>query len=172
MITDKKLLEHLLNHLETQNYTCFMLPKEQTGLPIDVLSIQLNNDYKQREQFLSLSFYPLKKQESNIRYLQLFVQLDMNLTDTSLLNTTFILPYINTQLPLGHFGLNMEELKIYFKFIHIFGNENKLDVKVIQDNIEMTQYILQSLGNIFRQIEEEAMDFEKLLEYFQKQVKL
>lgn len=171
IMTHKEFLEKLVEELKTKGLECFLLPKEETNLPLDVVTIKLYKDYKQREQFLSLSFYPLDKQDSPVKYLQLFTQLNMELNDTKLVNSTFILPHINAQLPLGHFGMNFKENKIYFKFVHTFGNENKLDAKVVNDNIEMIQYTLEILSPTFMRIEEEQMDFEKILEHFQKHVR-
>lgn len=143
---DKELvfLQSIAEGLTTLQKNATLLDKNLTQFPIHLLSIALQADKKGQARNVMISPYDFGEEESFYKhtYIQIYSQVPTELTPQQMATLAMCLPEINQQIALGHFGIQYNEYKMYFKYILLVAEEEKEVYKKVAEILEILEFTL------------------------------
>jgi len=157
------MLAQIEQSLKEQNLNTNLLYAKDTGLQLDVLTVQLKPDFKGREQVLTLSFYPNSDTGKNTQYLQLFYESPVEFTEQSQVVYLMMLPYLNIKSAIGHYGFNFNNSTAYFKYTFITDEYDLRNTDKLLEVIELIHFTLGVYQPVFQMIETGATDVVAIL---------
>jgi hypothetical protein len=137
------LLERIQTHLEKSGIETVLLDKAQYEMYVHIPS-----DRKGRERTITLSPYELEEnelQKSNI-FLQIYSQVPVQLSTEQMATATMLIPEINLQMAIGHFGVQYHMNCMYFKYILLLSDEEPQLEQKIEEVLHLTEFSLDMLS--------------------------
>lgn len=136
---DYNELQKLRAVIEQLGYTAELLSKSDE-LPVDMLSIHLENDAKDRPQFLTLAIYPLGDELDASNFVQFYFQYPFEIRAENRIQTLETLVGVNQELPLGHFNISTDENRVYFKYVLALAHNQQIESIFLNDVLDMCIY--------------------------------
>ena len=166
MTKELKLLKDFSEYLKNSNYNTTLFEAEKTGIQLDVLNVEISKDYKNRQQFMSFTFYPTQEDTVKGKYLQIFTELQLEFNEKTQAIFILVLSYFNPKVVLGHFGFNFSNNSGYLKYTAII-NQNT-DFESLKEIIEMINFTLDTFQPAFKMIESGITNIEEILKKAKK----
>jgi len=132
-------LRKLKSLLEQLGYTVELLSKSE-DLPVETLSLCLEQDAKNRPQFLMLTLYPLGDALDASHFVQFYFQYPFEIDVARRGKILQALPAVNQELPLGHFNLSADEKSVYFKYVFALPQNQDVEPLFFNDVLDMCLY--------------------------------
>ncbi len=132
-------LRKLGSVVEQLGYSVELLSKSE-DLPVDMLSLRLEEDGKNRPQFLTLTIYPLGDELDASSFIQFYFQYPFEISKPHRTQVLQELPAVNQQLPLGHFNISADESRLYFKYVLALPRNLEVAPLFLNDVLDMCIY--------------------------------
>lgn len=129
-------LQRLGGLIEQLGYAVELLAKSEQ-VPVDMLSLQLEEDAKGRPQFLTLAVYPLEDELDAASFLQFYFQYPFQVRAERRNQVMEALATTNQQLPLGHFNISNGENTLYFKYVLAVPRGQAIEASFLNDVLDM-----------------------------------
>lgn len=136
---DNNDLRRLEAVVEQLGYSVELLTKSEE-LPVEMLSIKLEEDGKNRPQFLTLTSYPLGDELDASNFIQFYFQYPFEISKAHSARILQAIPAVNQQLPLGHFNISADENSLYFKYVLALPKNQKVKPLFLNDVLDMCIY--------------------------------
>lgn len=128
--------------IEQLGYSAELLTKSE-DLPVDMLSLHLENDAKDRPQYLTLAIYPLGDELDASNFVQFYFQYPFEIRAENRAQTLETLVGVNQALPLGHFNVSADANSIYFKYVLALAQNQEVEALFLNDVLDMCIYTQQ-----------------------------
>jgi|GEM_PF-3779970 len=140
-----------------------LLDKTVTNFPIHMLSVSLGQDGKGRDRMLMVSPYDTGEDKSfyNHTFLQMYVQIPINLSVEQMATVTLMLPHVNQQMAIGHYGIQYHENRMYFKYILLLAEKETDTYKKVAEIIELINFSLMMVESTMDLVEN-GLNFEEI----------
>ncbi len=143
---DKELifLHSIKDGLASLNKDATLLDKNLTFFPIHLLSVGLEPDKKGQARNVMISPYDLGEEQRAFHntYTQIYAQVPTELTTEQMATLAMCLPEINQHVAIGHFGIQYNESKMYFKYILLLSEGEKDAYKKVAEILEILVFTL------------------------------
>jgi hypothetical protein len=123
-------------------------------LGVDLVTINLASDNKERRRLITLIFIPVDETtELEIDLLQIYTELDRGVSENQKAGMLTILNAINIKGSLGAFGIN-ENNKVYSKAVIVDAKQELFEEAQIVDTVQLMEYTM----NVFTPLLDEYLD--------------
>jgi hypothetical protein len=117
------------------------LLERSVAIPFHVLMAGFQEDRLGRDRFLHFSFLPLNDEDmQSVQLLQIYSTLPFPLKLENKEAVALLLLEVNTQLPIGHFGIN-EHGEIHYRYVHSLSVASTIDADAILDIVSLFVYM-------------------------------
>jgi hypothetical protein len=140
-------LSDLKETLEELELTATLYPQSDE-IAMDILSVQLDTDEKGRENFITLTLYPLSEDLSGSTFLQIFSQFPYKVVPKGVKTLAHLFLPITNKIPLGHFGLDDAQTSVIFKYVLALPLGYKATAPYLNDVMNMCVFV----GVLFRDL--------------------
>lgn len=107
-------LRHYIDNLEFES----RITQRAEEISINILLVEITEDYKKRTRFMDFSFVPVVAKELGwINLLQFHTSLPVKVDEGNRLAVEKILWAINARMPIGYFGVE-ENGEVYLRYIY------------------------------------------------------
>lgn len=137
--SDNEKLHQLGTAIEGLGYAVELLHKSEE-LPVDMLSIPLEDDTKHRPQVLTLTVYPLDDEMDASHFVQCYFQYPFEIRAEHRPQVLEALAAANRELPLGHFNTLPDANGVYFKYVLALPRNGDIGELFLNDVLDMCLY--------------------------------
>ncbi len=145
------LLQQIKTLLDQQGYELTHFEK-LIEVPVDLINVVLEEDEKQRPQYLTISLYPSMADLEESIFVQFYFQFPFEVKPENLSLATREIGNVNRLLALGHFNLSKDERVIYFKYVLAFPKDVEMKPGFLNDIMDMCLFPLEKFSNQFEAI--------------------
>jgi hypothetical protein len=125
--------------VEQLGYAVVLIPKS-VDVPIDILSVPIEDDTQDSAMYLNISFYPLGDELDGSEFVQFYFQYPFEIGNDCLDLVLQKLSAVNRELPLGHFNIAEAEDRLYFKYVLALPQNQEVEPLHINDILDMCIY--------------------------------
>ncbi|WP_434222685.1 YbjN domain-containing protein [Limnospira platensis CENA597] len=118
--------------------------------PIDRILVLLSEE---KQLLAELLFIPVEEEVEDVHLLQFYVGLPGEVLPAAMSEIRQLLLRLNTTLPIGSFGIQEEEELLYFRYVLVIPQEEKLSAETA---------IIQSLWLVFYLVESFAVPIQEV----------
>ena len=137
--SDDKILLGLAALVKKTGYEVEFLQQSEE-LPLSMLSIRLEKDWKDIPQFLILSIYPMGDELDGSDFIQFYFQYPFEMDKSKKYQILLEQQTANQQLALGNFNLDADDQYVYFKYVHAATKNTELTLALLCDVLDMCVY--------------------------------
>ena len=122
-ISALKRLKYLSNKFAEFSIRSLVLEKNHL-LDMSTLVVSAEEDYKGREQIVNLAYLlNHSEEEANVMLLQFYTELPVELEATQIPLVEALVSFINTRMPMGHFGF--QNCKLHYRYVMVDSKASK-----------------------------------------------
>jgi hypothetical protein len=149
-----KQIDTLLQQL---HFTTVLLPKSDS-MPIDMLSVTLDEDAQGRPHFMTFTYYPTGEDLEGARLLQLFSQLPGAVDEKNRPGIEAFLTVLNNRTPLGFFGLNDAGAHVIFKYVLAIPTGYEITAGFLSDVMDLCIFVQQTHRDVLDRLATGKLD--------------
>ncbi len=116
------------------------LVQQSEDLGLSLLSIRLENDWKDIPQFLILSIFPMGEELDGSDFIQFYFQYPFEMDKSKKSQILLEQQTANQQLALGHFNLDADDQYVYFKYVYAAAKNTELTLALLCDVLDMCMF--------------------------------
>jgi len=154
-------LKEVLQYVEAIGLPAKLIKKDEET-PFSALFVQLEKDFKARDRIINFTFLPFWEEElDHISLLQMYSILPCD-NPVNLETLEKLLLAINSQLSIGHLGINNNN-QIYLRYVYSINKSSPVSQGEISEVILLFNYILDVYGDIIDNAAAGEKDFDTAL---------
>lgn len=130
-------LEGILNSMGFST----QLVERSPHVPYHTLLVGLEPDARGRPMQVALTFYPVEEEDiGNALFLQYFIDLPFEVDKERLADVGQLLPDVNNQVVLGHFGITAGQDRLHYRYVQALPADRTVTAEGIEAVIVMVSY--------------------------------
>ena len=174
-------LDNIKSFLEKLNYNSVIIPKSNE-FPIDQLLVKLNQDYRNREQFLLIrtveqdlckndALLDIQSPTQKYQELQLVVNLPFFALETQIPDTARLILLLNKGMEISGFELSEVDKMIFYRHAFVVA-EDQLDERIIVSLVGMIEMLLETFSEILEIVASGTQSLQDVVEEAKKMIEM